>query len=90
MEINNYFQTGVMYFDTRIINEQTFKEIIELVTNYPITITNEQGILNLYFIFVKNNYRQLIEKVNEKISYFYWIIEDQEVIITKATTTQNK
>ena len=90
MEINNYFQTGVMYFDTKIINEQTFTEIIKLVINYPLTITNEQGILNLYFIFVKNNYRQLVEKVNEKISYFYWIIKDQEVIITKATTTQNK
>ena len=90
MEINNYFQTGVMYFDTKIINKQTFKEIMELTTNYPITITNEQGILNLYFIFVKNNYRQLVEKVNGKISYFYWMLNDQEVIISKAMTTKNK
>lgn len=90
LEINNYFQTGVMYFDTKIINLETFKEIIELVNNFPITITNEQGILNLYFIFIKNNYQQLVEKVDSKISYFYWLLKDQEVIISKALTTKIK
>ena len=90
MEINNYFQTGIMYFDTKIISSQTFKEIKELVHNFPITITNEQGILNLYFIFIKNNYQQLVEKIDGKISYFYWLLKDQEVMISKALTTKIK
>ena len=90
MEINDYFQTGVMYFDTKIINSQTFIEIIELIHNFPITITNEQGILNLYFIFVKDNYEQLAEMVDGKIAYFYWLLKDREVIISKALTTKIK
>ena len=38
----------------------------------------------------KNNYQQLIEKVDGKISYFYWLLKDQEVIISKALTTKIK
>ena len=48
-----YFQTGVMYFDTKLIEPNTLKEIISLVETYPITKTNEQGILNLYFCMKK-------------------------------------
>ena len=64
--------------------------IMHLIKRYPLSITNEQGILNLYFIFVKKQYKELIEILDDKISYFYWMLSDKEVIITKALTTQNK
>ena len=35
LEVQNYFQTGVMYFDTNIIEKNTKNEIINLVKTYP-------------------------------------------------------
>ena len=61
-----------------------------LIRKYPFSITNEQGILNLYFIFEKNKFHELIEFIDDKISYFYWKLSNKEVIITKALTTKNK
>lgn len=90
LSIVNYFQTGVMYFDTAIIENSTKKEIFAIVENYPISTTNEQGILNLYFIFVNNKYEQLIQEIDGKLSYFYWLLPDKEVIISKAKSIKNK
>ena len=64
--------------------------IMNLIKKYPFSTTNEQGILNLYFIFIKKQYKELIETIDDKISYFYWKLSDKEVIITKALTTKNK
>ena len=90
LEITNYFQTGVIFFDTSIVKNNTLSEIKLLVQKFPISITNEQGILNLYFIFEKNQYEQLIDCLNGQLSYFYWKKSDQEVIITKALTEKNR
>jgi len=90
LKITTYFQTGVMYFDTGIIEQNTYSELIALVNKYPFSITNEQGILNLYFIFIKNNFEELAHEVENKITYFYWLIENKDVIISKALTTQRK
>ena len=85
-----YFQTGLMYFDTKIIEISTLNNILSLIKKYPFSTTNEQGILNLYFIFIKNQYEELVEVVDNRISYFYWKLSNREVIITKALTTKNK
>lgn len=90
LEINNYFQTGVMYFDTKIIDNNTKKEIIDLVQTYPISITNEQGILNIYFIFMKNLYKELPSSIGEDITYYYWMLNNKNVIITKALKVKDK
>ncbi len=90
LEITNYFQTGVIFFDTSIVKNNTLSEIKLLVQKFPISITNEQGILNLYFIFERNQYEQLIDFLNGQLSYFYWKKSDQEVIITKALTEKNR
>ena len=86
----DYFQTGILYFDTKIIEENTFKEIIELVNRFPISITNEQGILNLYFKYVNPKYSELVDYVDGKLSYFYWYDEVDKTIISKSLTKQNK
>ena len=90
LSVNNYFQTGVMYFDTKIISKQTKNQIINLVNKYPITVTNEQGILNLYLYLQKKIYRELPSKIDGYTSYFYWKLNDEKIIITKQLTTQNK
>lgn len=84
LSVNNYFQTGVIFFDTSIIDDVTKNEIIKLVNKFPISATNEQGILNLYFYLEKNLYTELPTEINGYLSYFYWKIKDKKVIITKA------
>ena len=88
LEIDDYFQTGIMFFDTSIIKKQTKQEIINLAEEYPISITNEQGILNLYFIFEKNIYEDLPRDTNDGLVYFYWLLENKKIYITKQK--QNK
>lgn len=90
LDRTDYFQTGLMYFDTEIINESTFTEIVNLVNKYPLTITNEQGILNLYFLFINKKYEELETFINNKLTYFYWMLDEKEVIITKSLTEKNK
>lgn len=90
LTITNYFQTGILFYDTKIISEITKNEIINLVEKFPISITNEQGILNLYFIFHQNKYKELQSKVDDYVTYFYWKENNQKTIITKQITPQTK
>ena len=68
----DYFQTGIMLYDTNIIEEDTYNNLIELSHTYPISKTNEQGIMNLYFNCIKNIWKQLPLKNNETNFYDYW------------------
>ena len=79
-----------MYFDTNIIDTNTKKEIINLVNKYPIAISNEQAILNLYFYLDKKIYEELPSEIDDFITYFYWKIENKKIIITKQLTEQYK
>ena len=90
LERTDYFQTGLMYFDTKIIDDSTFEKIISIVEKYPISITNEQGILNLYFLFINKKYAELEPYIDGKLSYFYWMLDGSEPIITKSLIKQNK
>ena len=44
--------------------------ILNLINKYPISITNEQGILNIYFMYIKKQYSHLIEDVDKKAQLF--------------------
>lgn len=90
LNIKTYFQTGVMYFDTSIINNNTFNEIVNLAEEYPISITNEQGILNIYFIFIKKIFNELINEVDNKLVYYYWVLPNKEIFITKQLVEKYK
>ena len=90
LTVNDYFQTGVMYFDTKIISEHTKNKIINLVNKYPITRTNEQGILNLYYYLEKKKYKELPSKIDGYTTYFYWKLINEKIIITKQLTGPNK
>ena len=89
LNIDNYFQTGMLYFDTDIVNFQTKNDLLDLIKLYPISRTNEQAIMNLYFIFNKNLYRQLPKKIDNVDTYSYWKSNDN-TRITKQLVPQYK
>ncbi len=90
LTINNYFQTGILFFDTTLIKINTKKEIINLANKFPISLTNEQGIMNLYFKFIYDYHDELPYDIDGKISYFYWKITGKDIIITKQNVEQYK
>ena len=90
LNYKKYFQSGILFYDTKIISNETKNELITLVEKYPITKTNEQAIMNLYFIFDKDVYKELPYKSNEILNYYYWLLTDQKIRITKQTRTQYK
>lgn len=90
LKINNYFQTGIMFYDTSVILPTTKSDLVDLVKEFPLSITNEQGIMNLYFIFDKNLYEELPIKISGKTTYFYWMVDNEEILITKQLRTQYK
>jgi len=89
LNISNYFQTGILYFDTDIIDFQTKNDLLDLIKLYPISRTNEQAIMNLYFIFNKNLYTELPKKIGDVDTYSYWKNNDN-TRITKQLVPQHK
>ena len=63
--------------------------IMNLIKKYPFSLPMSKVSL-IYILFYKKQYKELIETIDDKISYFYWKLSDKEVIITKALTTKNK
>jgi hypothetical protein len=88
--IKDYFQTCLLFYNTNIINSNTKKDLIFLAEKYPCTITNEQAICNLYFIFEKNQYKELPHEIGESLTFYYWMVDDKEVLITKQDRTKYK
>ena len=65
----DYFQTTIMLYNTKIIEDTTFTELLTLLLEYPISITNDQGIIALYFTNIKPIFKQI--KINNENTYFY-------------------
>jgi hypothetical protein len=65
----DYLQTTIMLYDTKIIQDDTYDNLLKLSIEYPISRTNEQGIIALYFTNVQPLFKQ-IKTHNEHI-YFY-------------------
>lgn len=45
----DYFQSTLMIFDTRIIEDSTVTDLLDLLSAWPMTIRGDQGIFNLLF-----------------------------------------
>jgi len=90
LNANNYFQTGLMYFDTSIIYKDMIDDILKIAKEFPISITNEQGILNLYFQNRNEVYTELPEYLGDDIIYYYWMIKGKSILITKQLVEQYK
>lgn len=65
----DYFQTGIMLYDTKIIEENTVKDLINLAEEFPITKTNEQAIMALYFTIIKPKWKQI--QLEDKRTKYY-------------------
>lgn len=90
LEDVNYFQTGLLYYDTSIIHKNMVQEIIDLAIKYPLSLTNEQGIINLLFQIDCYKYRQIPEIIDGRIFYYYWMIKDKKISITKQVVEKYK
>ena len=89
LSIKDYFQTGILFFDTNIINKSTTEDILKLVKKYPCSLTNEQAIMNLYFIFERKLYKELPTTTGNVRTYSYWK-DDSKSRITKQLVPQYK
>jgi len=65
----DYFQTGILLFHTEIVNDNTFTELLNLAYEYPISRTNEQGILALYFTSIRPLFKQI--KIQNEHTFYY-------------------
>ena len=45
----DYPQTTIMLFDTNLIEDNMRDKLLDLTYKYPISLTNDQGIIALYF-----------------------------------------
>jgi hypothetical protein len=63
------FQTTTMLYSTSIITDTTKQELYDLLFRYPISMTNDQGIISLYFTQIKPCWEQLRRK-DDNIYYY--------------------
>ena len=68
----DYCQTTVMLYDTTLIHEDTFDNLLSLTLEFPISITNDQGIIALYFTNIKPHFKQL-NTHDESIFYYDYL-----------------
>lgn len=45
----DHFQTGAVLFDTELITPDTLPTLLQLMDRWPIMLTNEQALMNVYF-----------------------------------------
>jgi len=79
-----YFQTTFMLYDTNIINDNTFTDIYNLLLEYPISFTNDQAIIALYFTQIYPCWQQIKRKINDDLyTYDYVRCVDKKYIMVK-------
>jgi len=75
-ELNNkydlnidYFQSTMMLYDTKIINDDTFDELVRLSLLYINSINSDQGVLNIYFNCMFHKWEQI--QIKDDDTYYY-------------------
>jgi hypothetical protein len=71
----DYCQTTIMLYDTQIIEDNTFDNLYKLMLEYPISITNDQGIFALYFTNICPRFEQIPTK-NDDIHFYDYLSRD--------------
>ena len=65
--------------------------IVEISSEVDLPIDKfKTDIMNLYFIYLKNLYEDLPVHTTDGLVYYYWLIENQKIYITKQNTIKNK
>lgn len=65
---DDYFQSGILLFNTNIIKKDTVPNLITLMNNYPIG-NGDQAYINLHFI---DNWKPMPVKDDNGFLYDYW------------------
>ena len=65
----DYPQTTMMLYDTSIIDDNTFNDLVALAERYKISKTNDQGIIALYFTNIKPLWEQI--QLEDNNTWFY-------------------
>jgi len=65
----DYPQTTIMLFDTKIIKDQTVKDLLALTNKWNFSITNDQGIIALYYTNIEPFWEQI--SVGDEKTWFY-------------------
>lgn len=68
----DHFQATVFMYDTNIITDNSFNEIIDLAYTYVNSRTNDQAILNLYFNCILKKWEQIKIKDDKIYYYDFW------------------
>ncbi len=71
-------QTTIMLFDSDIIEDNTFENLIHLAEECKISITNDQGIIALYFTNIKPCWEQ-IQLGDEKTWYYDYLLRPEKM-----------
>jgi lipopolysaccharide biosynthesis glycosyltransferase len=73
LDLDDHFQSGVLLFNSSIIENDTFNNLYELINVYaPLIKYNDQTIFNLYFISIKNIWKPLPIRDSYGLLYDYW------------------
>jgi hypothetical protein len=62
-------QTTIMLYDTSILDEKTFTDLVELAEECKISKTNDQGIIALYYTNIKPLWEQI--QLEDENTWFY-------------------
>jgi hypothetical protein len=72
MNVDDYFQTTIMLYDTSIIEPDSVSKLIELMNEYPISNANDQGIINLYYLSIRNLWKAIPIRDEQGLLYDWW------------------
>jgi hypothetical protein len=65
----DYPQSTIMLYDTNIIEDETYNDLLSLTEEVKISITNDQGMIALYFTNVKPHWEQI--PLGDDRTWFY-------------------
>lgn len=82
------FQTTMLLFNSDIIKESTKNDLIFYMNKFPISKTNEQGIMNVYFNGIMKIWEPLPTYWDNTFTYDFWnrgTFQPTKYIMTKYT-----
>lgn len=69
----DYFQSTLMIYNTKILEENTLSRLFELAEKYPMSVRMDQGILNLYWTCERKLWRQM--PLQDEVGFLYNFLE---------------
>jgi hypothetical protein len=92
MNVEDYFQTTIMLYDTSIIEPDSVSKLVELMNEYPISNANDQGIINLYYLSIRNLWKVMPIHDEHGFLYDWWERGNHkcnEYVLVKYPQTDN-